>query len=205
MRPPREPPLAALIEDQGVDNDFVGLAIGISCGLLALLACLCFCALWKFHKRHMKAKHARDNAPIEVIDIDNDPESARNLIEQFGGNPDEVLNQAPTKEGLPDFTPEDEDLLAEHKSLDADLAAESKRVSALEKELSDMEKEHEAFMHKLNGAHQRLHAVGAFVHAHHAGPSAANASAPPAGSAAAAPTAPSPAAAPPANLASSRV
>jgi len=146
--PPRDPPLAAQIEEQ-LDDGTVGIAIGASVGALVLIACFCCCILWKFHKRHVKAQHERDNAPIEIIDVDNNPEAAASLIAQFGGNPDDVLAMVPKKEPPEELTPEDEDLIAEETALEAELAAEEKRLADLEMAYTEMEKDHEATMYKL--------------------------------------------------------
>lgn len=116
-----------------------------------MIACFCCCILWKFHKRNVKAKHDRANQPIEIIDVDKNPEAAASLIAQFGGNPDEVLAMVPTKAGGPveKLSPEDEELAAQEAALEAELAEEERKLQELEDAHDKMTTDHEATMYKL--------------------------------------------------------
>jgi len=61
-----------------------------------------------------------------------------------------VLNMVPTRKGESELTPEDENLISEEAaSLEAELAAEEKRLLDFEKAYTEMEKNHEATMYKL--------------------------------------------------------
>lgn len=117
-----------------------------------MISIFCCCILWKFHKRNVKARYERENAPIEIIDVEKNPDAAASLIAQFGGDPEEVLSRTPKKNTAgeeEEMTPEDLELAAEEKRLEEELAEEEKKLAALERSYTEMESQHEQTMYKL--------------------------------------------------------